>query len=748
MTTPVCRASSPRPRAACAGFAALLAGALPCVGVTTETARHAGFESFLAGERENLSIDHLGNLSLAPQVKEVATLPDPVVAEAIAGEDGGLVLGAGESGAVYRLSAEGELETLFEPEEVLSRALERARDGALFVGTSPKGRVYRIPPDGGRPEVFFDPGDRYIWALRVDAEGAIYVATGQKARIYKLDADHRLGDEATVWFESDQTHLSRMAFAANGDLLAGASPGAYLYRIRGKGEAKALYKAKATEISAIEPLADGGFYFAAVGEASNGATNGAGTGGETRADARGNGEQPEGGRVSPADLPKLLEQLQDGKDGSAARGFVYRGEADGFIEPFWTPGEGRVFSVAERSGDELLVGTDTGGALFSVRDRQTWSLLRELPNGGQVSALVRGSGDAGKLYAVTSNPAAVYAIGNAPAKEGRFRSKVVDAGGTARWGALRPVGRTPDSLRGIAWSTRSGNTERPGDGWSDWTPLEDMEIASPQARYLQYRARFTERGAALRQTRVFYQRRNRAPVVGRVRLAPIGVRPIELPSKNHGNVDWKTLLSNADEVTRATRSPVRRRFRVLPGTGLITIVWRAYDPNGDDLRYRVALRGEGEPDWVELATDLEARAYSIDTEGFEDGHYQVRVTATDHLANAPGDARTGYRHSRSFLVDNTPPKVRFEGTRAEQDAVVATFRASDAFSVVTSAEYRLDGEVARQAMPADGIHDASDETFELRLEDLDPGQHSLVLTVRDEAGNAGGAKAVFEAKGP
>ena len=45
-------------------------------------------------------------------------------------------------------------------------ALAAARDGSVYAGTSPDGKVYRIT-EQGQAEVFFDPADKYIWSLAV-----------------------------------------------------------------------------------------------------------------------------------------------------------------------------------------------------------------------------------------------------------------------------------------------------------------------------------------------------------------------------------------------------------------------------------------------------------------------------------------------------------------------------------------------------------------------------------------------------
>ena len=231
-------------------FLTALIGAGTASAVQTSSVLQADYEAFSAGEPANVSLSNLGELSLAPSLSQLAVLDDPIIWRSVTDADGNLYLGTGKNGVVYKMSPEGELETVFEPEEILSRALALDAEGNLYVGTSPSGRVYRIPP-GQRPEIYFDPADEYIWGLAFDKEGNLYVATGASGTIYKLKPDFKPGDEAVKWFETDRAHVTSLAFAPNGDLLAGTAPRAYVYRIAPDGKGTVIYNAGTDEISGI-----------------------------------------------------------------------------------------------------------------------------------------------------------------------------------------------------------------------------------------------------------------------------------------------------------------------------------------------------------------------------------------------------------------------------------------------------------------------------------------------------------------
>ena len=94
-----------------------------------------------------------------------------------------------------------------------------------------------------------------------DKEGSLYVATGSEAVIYKLPENFQPEDEPVIWFECEQSHLTSLAWDAEGNLLAGSSPEGILYRITGNGKGFALYNTGAQEIKQILAREDGGIYF-------------------------------------------------------------------------------------------------------------------------------------------------------------------------------------------------------------------------------------------------------------------------------------------------------------------------------------------------------------------------------------------------------------------------------------------------------------------------------------------------------
>jgi len=125
--------------------------------------------------------------------------------------------------------------------------------------------------------------------------------------------------------------------------------------------------------------------------------------------------------------------------------------------------------------------------------------------------------------------------------------------------------------------------------------------------------------------------------------------------------------------------------------GSIGARWTATDPNGDNLIYRLDIRGVHEKDWKLLRDKLKERFLSWESTTFPDGEYVVRVTASDSPDNPPDQALTASIESERFVIDNTPPKIiGLAGTKSGPKIGVR-WRAADDRSVISKAEYSVNG---------------------------------------------------------
>ena len=100
--------------------------------------------SFLAGSLKGVSVDALGRMQLAPRVDRVASLSEPFLLAAAPLPDG-WVVGTGNAGKVLKIDRQGKVSELFTAPEPEVFAVWADPDGTVYAGTSPHGKVYRIP---------------------------------------------------------------------------------------------------------------------------------------------------------------------------------------------------------------------------------------------------------------------------------------------------------------------------------------------------------------------------------------------------------------------------------------------------------------------------------------------------------------------------------------------------------------------------------------------------------------------------
>src|SRR5919205_3517262 len=214
-------------------------------------------EDFLSGEVEGFAVTSRGELRPAPAVTKIATFTDPFVLSQTSAPNGDRYFGTGNDGKVYRLRGTDLKLVWTAPEaEVYTVAWH---DGALYAGTSPNGKIYRVDPDAGKGTPFFDPKAAYIWAIDFSGNDLL-AATGVEGKLFRVAPN---GD-GKVLFDATDTHLRSLAVRKDGTILAGGSGKGRIYEVRADGSAHALYDSSLNEISSIYVDANGIGWAAAV----------------------------------------------------------------------------------------------------------------------------------------------------------------------------------------------------------------------------------------------------------------------------------------------------------------------------------------------------------------------------------------------------------------------------------------------------------------------------------------------------
>lgn len=647
---------------------------------------HGRFEDFAEGKGKGVALGSDGRLRLAPVLLPLAETESERVWDIVT-VDGALWIGTGDAGRVYRLEEGDEALLLLDSPEIGIHTLTPAGGRAVYAGTSPDGLIYRISRDGTVKTVARTE-TRYVWDLAVHGR-ALLAATGGPARILHIE-----DGQTETWFESPADRHVRCLVQAEGrwfagTAVAGKSSGddgtsrARIYEVDGQ-RGRLLLETDFEEVMFL--VAAGDTLFAAV-----------------------------------TTTPSTAE----GGDGAEPRSAVLRVEPGGAAFPIWQgpgvfggllpPVDGRLTAVLREPGRVLRLRTDGSGF---ERVAQVDSLAPNSLTPWQ-DRLVVGDGGSGRLSSLTT----------ALADSGWFDAPVVDLGSHGHWGALEWEAQVPEGSR-VQLRTRSGNSSAPDDNWSDWSALVESgaKIESPPARYLQYQLIMHgdgKRGPTVRRVSFTARQTNLPPCIESLttfayRGNPQAPGPLP-PQPPNGAGNNKQL-------------PQRKSLRL--------VRWKASDANGDQLRFRIYLRGEGQKVWKLVEEDVDHTSVYWDTETMAEGMTQLRIVASDAGNNPDSWALEDQYTSEPFPIDNSPPGVELS-THRDGDVTVIKASFADRVTPVRGASYSIDYEDhGPRLAPLDGLFDSRQEDAVFRLDSLAPGEHVISVQAWDHLDNVGVARVV------
>jgi hypothetical protein len=644
---------------------------------------------FLRGQSDGVYVSLTGVLTAGPQLTSRLSSTPAQVWSLASGPDGTLYAGTGGEGKLLRLRPGQPEDTVFDSDEanVFAVAVSGNR---VYAATGPDGRVYVIENGSARP--FFDPAEKYIWALAIDGSGRLWVGAGNPAVIYRVDA----AGTSQVVYRPPAAHVVALTRDANGRMLAGTESPGRLYRFEADDRPSVLLDSGLTELRAIAPGAGGVIFAAAVSRGDDAVASG----GETASVAFAIPAPPGGTSATPA-------------SGASRRSVLYRIDQDRLWEAIWESPD-IVYDLSVTSDGGVLAASGPEGRLYRIgRNREVMLLT-----GVDAKQITRFAGTAESPVFATANPGRVFATGSRSQSPASYTSSVRDTKSVSRWGILRW-----EAIGPVALYTRTGNTEKPDDSWSDWAgPYARREgdpITSPPARFLQWKAVLTQPPAPplpqLTSVTATFLPHNSRPLVTLITVAPPGVvfqRPFASEDGAIAGMDDVTADARRPPGDPGPPSPVpgRRMFQ----KGLQTISWKAEDADGDHLSYALQYRREGESTWHDLRRGLSDQIFVWDTTSVADGRYVFKVIASDEPSNAADRTLAGERESDPIEVDNTPPTITTEIARNATGARLV-IRVHDARSAIQKVEYSLGGGTWQLIYPVDGVADSPDERYELPL---------------------------------
>jgi hypothetical protein len=700
-------------------MAALLAA--PAFATATKSFHQATSKDFEDGEATGSMVLPTGEVVPGMKSSSVETEGAAFVWCAALSRDGGTAyFGAGDDGKLFAVDTKGPGKTDGKTKEKARKlatldapwitALAVRPDGTLLAATTPGGRLFTVDPKSGSAKVFATLPVEHLWTLVYDDKSSTaYVGTGGPGKVFAVDAK---GKSRAVWDAHDK-HVVALAAADASHLFAGTSEEAILYRVGFDGKAEAVQDFEAEEVRAIVRVGDA--VYVAVNDFD-----------KTTA-ALPLGPPPAKGTkvvISSCGTPSSAGVLpRPGQRKSKAA--VYRLEKDGRIEQIFSIADGYLtsLSVDDKTGD-VYVASGAQGRVHRIAADRTVGLAIDLPE-RQALALVRtaagflvGTGDAGAIY--RARPAMAGG-------EATYLSKVFDGEARVNWGLLRWRGS-----KGLVIETRSGLTAKPDDNWSAFQRLKSQrtsldggagEVASPAARYVQYRATLDGEAGRLRELSLAYLPQNQ-----RARVTEF--------TASDGSASGGAPPAPGTSLTRAH-------------TNVLKLRWKVENLDGDELDYRLSFREQSEATWRPLGTGTDPTTpllkpeFDWNTDGLPDGTYVVRVVTSDERAQPAERILESTYFSPPVLVDNRKPDVA--GLAAKGPFVSG--RARDDASPITQIEVAVDGADWHEVAPADGICDDLVEAFTVKLPALAPGAHAVTVRAWDSADNVGASSITVRGQG-
>jgi hypothetical protein len=663
--------------------------------IVNSAAGHAKSES------QGIIVRPEGALELGPRSESANDDSMAVIWAAVVMADGSVAL-AGDGGRIDRWTEAGGVRPWVKLPAGQVLALARAGDGVV-AGTGPEGLIYRIGARGDTTRIA-RTGERYVWGLAPAPHGGWYAATGTKGKLLLVT-----GGVSRVLLDSDESNLVSLVSDGRGGVYAGGDSRGRVFHAGADGSIGTVFDASEDEIRALA-IGEGGALYAAALSASAVSD-----------------EETSPGVERPAPVKSVV---------SGGRAVVYRIVPDSVTVSYWTSPQPFVFALAS-TPDGVIAATGNRAGLYRIEQFGRASRLLAAPQ-GQITALA--VGPEGRVFAACSNPAAVWRVGPGRAQRGDLSSVALDARRIARFGRIRWSG---DGGGGrVELATRSGNSDPPDTTWSAWTGgatgEDGRRVGSPPARYLQWKLTLIGGQPHIESVEAAWREENVPPRIDEITVAPQGqgFREGELTPRSESVTQS---LSGGQKVEYSLPSPATpRQLRDLPmwARGLRTVQWRASDPNGDPLRYRLDVRRADDGPWIKVGEDLDATSFTWDTNALPDGRYRLRVTASDAPGNAVGEERTDEALSDPFTVDNTPPSIAALDARAETGAIAVEGRAEDGLSPLSRIEVSLDDDDWRTVSPDGGLADERVLGFHARLPKVSPGEHTVSVRAIDLAGNA------------
>ena len=258
----------------------ILIAACNCPAVTSKIIKHKTFDDFSKGKTQNTIISSRGTISLAASSQTLTADFNDVwtINSIVCKDDGSVYIGTSPNGQIYKykdgktvciypekqqvketnepneprkhlsnqhifrlaLDSGGDLlagvsgdkcrlirfdgkkfESVFEPNQasyIFAITLDKA--GNIFLGTGPKGQIWRLDSKCRNPQLIYTCQDKNILCLVVGKDGFVYAGTDTRGLVYKVNPEKKT---ASILYDSGENEITDLLFDGSGNLYAAAT---------------------------------------------------------------------------------------------------------------------------------------------------------------------------------------------------------------------------------------------------------------------------------------------------------------------------------------------------------------------------------------------------------------------------------------------------------------------------------------------------------------------------------------------
>ncbi len=621
-----------------------------------------------------------------------------------------LYAGTGSQGHLYRITMDGKATAVFTAPDRHVFALTGSPDGTLYIGTYPRGKLFRLRNE--RVEPVYELPNSTVTALAGDARGNLYVGTSPRASVVRIDPS---GNVSTL-FQSKEKHVFGLIVDPDGSVYAGVGTPARVYRIAPDRTVSTLWEPQAAYVLSLTRDASGSLCATTAGPTQI-----------VRLGAR------------PSGTGSYVSRVLDA--GNLARWGTLR----------WNG-----------STDGLEIQTRTGNTGYPDATWSDWSAAYRKSTGETVSSP---AGQYLQYRVVLRSQDGGQAAGAGPKLRSmelfyRPRNRAPEVTLTAP-----AAGAVLSGTRAIRWRGKDPDGDHltydlfyAGEGSNEWVKIgtrtpkssDEPDELDLEASTATSPARSPRTAAKANVTRrpTFATRNARTP------------QPTPTARRTHNLQPLARRVPNLQPSTFKPSNPALTSRQTVPASApkVPNLQPSTFQPSipapKQGIRGKVVLQGpqvgvasagadvESEIDISELlneaaeAEDLPGGPSSLNwnTKKVPDGRYRLKVVASDAYTS-PDEAATAEVISEVVQIDNSGPRIYPQRAFRKGLAPPAEVPVEDQGAYIASAEYRVDEGDWIAAASSDGIFDSAQETLRIDVARLTVGRHTLEVRARDAAGN-------------